>query len=79
MSEDRTRGARDGPVSRSLRAAIRNQGWTAENLAKRAEVSARILQQFLDEQGGLTLATVDLLAAVLRLTLCPDESAADGP
>ena len=74
MTEDQKRGSSDGPVSRSLRAAIRNQGWTAKNLAKQAGVSARVLQQFLDEQGGLTLATVDLLAAVLRLTLRPDES-----
>jgi hypothetical protein len=79
MSEDQTSGARDGPVSRSLRAAIRNQGWTAKDLAHRAGVSASILQQFLDEQGGLTLATVDLLAAVLRLTLCPDESSVEVP
>jgi hypothetical protein len=70
MNEERMRLAPDGPVSRALRAAIRAQGWAVPDLAERAGVSASILHQFVHKQGGLTLATVDLLAAVLRLTLC---------
>jgi hypothetical protein len=53
---------------------IRDEGWAVQDVAKRAGVSASVLQQFVQKQGGLTLATVDLLAAVLRLTLRPDES-----
>ena len=73
MSQDRMRLAPVGPVSRSLRAAIRDQGWAVQDLAERAGVLESVLQQFVHNQGGLTLATVDSLAAALRLTLGPDE------
>jgi hypothetical protein len=61
------------PISRALREAIRERGLTAYAAAKQAGVSVDAVQRFLNQERGLTLATVDKLAGALRLTLCPDE------
>jgi plasmid maintenance system antidote protein VapI len=76
MSKDRTGPAKGGPVSTALRNAIRDEGLTAYAAAKRAGVSVDAVQRFLNQRRGLTLATVDKLAAAMRLTLCPDDSPA---
>ena len=60
-------------VSQALRDAISQRGLTAYAAAKRAGVSVDAIQRFLNEQRGLTLATVDKLADSLGLTLCPTE------
>lgn len=70
--------SRREPVSRSLREAIRERGLTAYGAAKRAGVSVDAVQRFLNAERGLSLATVDKLAAALELTLCPD-GAQPGP
>jgi hypothetical protein len=40
-------------------------------------VSVDAVQRFLNEERGLTLATVDKLATALELTLCPEDKPAD--
>jgi plasmid maintenance system antidote protein VapI len=73
MNQEKDERGGDGPVSRALRDAIAERGWTAYAAAKRAGVSVDAIQRFLNEERGLTLATVDKLAVALGLTLCPDE------
>ena len=46
---------------------------TVADVAKRAGVSVDAVQRFLNAERGLSLATVDKLAAALELTLCPDD------
>lgn len=75
MSRAGKRQARRGPVSKTLRETIRERGLTAYAMAKGAGVSVDAVQRFLNDERGLTLATVDKLAVALRLTLCPDEPA----
>ena len=60
-------------VSRTLRETIRERGLTAYGAAKRAGVSVDAVQRFLNDERGLTLATVDKLADALQMTLCSDE------
>ena len=50
-------------ISRTLRDTIR----------ERAGVSVDAVQRFLNAERGLTLSTVDKLAAALDLSLCPDD------
>jgi plasmid maintenance system antidote protein VapI len=64
-------------VSQALRDAIIERGLTAYAAAKQSGVSVDAIQRFLNEQRGLTLATVDKLADSLGLTLCPNEPDAD--
>jgi len=73
MSKGKTGPAKGVPVSTALRNAIRDEGLTAYGAAKRAGVSVDAVQRFLNQQRGLTLATVDKLAAAMQLTLCPDD------
>lgn len=63
------------PISRILRKEIRKQRATAYNAAKRAGVSVDAVQRFLNGERGLTLSTVDKLAADLGLSLCTEEPA----
>jgi transcriptional regulator with XRE-family HTH domain len=60
-------------ISRALRETIRERGLTAYGAAKRAGVSVDAVQRFLNDERGLTLATVDKLADALHLKLCPDD------
>jgi plasmid maintenance system antidote protein VapI len=73
MSKSKGRGTRKTPISRALRETIRERDLTAYAAAKRAGVSVDAVQRFLNAERGLTLATVDKLADVLGLTLCPDD------
>jgi transcriptional regulator with XRE-family HTH domain len=59
-------------VSSALRNTIRARGLTAYATAKQAGVSVDAVQRFLNDERGLTLATVDKLAVALELTLCPE-------
>jgi plasmid maintenance system antidote protein VapI len=61
------------PISRALRATIRQRALTAYAAAKRAGVSVDAIQRFMNAQRGLTLATVDKLADALELRLCPED------
>jgi plasmid maintenance system antidote protein VapI len=63
-----------GPVSEALREEIRDRGLTAYAAAKRSGASVDAIRRFLNGERGLTLATVDKLAASLDLKLCPEES-----
>jgi transcriptional regulator with XRE-family HTH domain len=71
MSKARKGPASGQPISRALREAIRERGLTAYAAAKRAGVSVDAVQRFLNEERGLTLATVDKLAGALQLALGP--------
>jgi plasmid maintenance system antidote protein VapI len=73
MSKQKTRPDKESPVSQALREAIHDQGLTAYAAAKQAGVSVDAVQRFLNEQRGLSLTTVDKLAAAMHLTLCPDD------
>ena len=60
----------DSPVlSDPLREAIRQSGKSVHQLAQQAKVSEVVLQQFLDGQRDLRLATAERLAQVLGLKL----------
>jgi plasmid maintenance system antidote protein VapI len=69
--------AKKTPISRALRKTIRQRGLTAYATAQQAGVSVDAVQRFLNQERGLTLATVDKLSTALELTLCPDEPATD--
>ncbi len=73
MSKNKADDKTSMMVSQALRDAISERGLTAYAAAKRAGVSVDAIQRFLNEQRGLTLATVDKLAESLGLTLCPTE------
>jgi len=60
----------DSPVlSDPLRDAITHSGKSVHRLAEQAKVSEIVLQQFLDGQRDLRLATAGRLAKILRLKL----------
>jgi plasmid maintenance system antidote protein VapI len=61
-------------VSQGLKDAIVERGLTAYGAAKQSGVSVDAIQRFLNDERGLTLATVDKLADALGLSLCADES-----
>jgi plasmid maintenance system antidote protein VapI len=63
-------------ISEVLRETIRERRLTAYAAAKSSGVSVDAVQRFLNEERGLTLATVDKLAAALALTLCPRDEPA---
>ncbi len=56
-------------LSDPLREAITRSGKSVHRLAKQAKVSEIVLQQFLDSQRDLRLATAERLAQVLKLRL----------
>jgi plasmid maintenance system antidote protein VapI len=56
-------------ISDQLRAAIQNSGKTAYAVAKVAGVDPGVVQRFVKGERGLTLDTVDRLAAALNLEL----------
>jgi ribosome-binding protein aMBF1 (putative translation factor) len=56
-------------LSGPLREAIAQSGKSVRRLAKQAKVSEIVLQQFLDGQRDLRLATAERLAQVLGLKL----------
>lgn len=56
-------------LSDALREAIGQYGKSVHRLAKQAKVSEILLQQFLDGQRDLRLATAERLAQVLGLKL----------
>jgi plasmid maintenance system antidote protein VapI len=63
-------------LSDQLRQRIRR--WTQENdgslaaLATQAGINRSILGRFVNGEGGITMATADRLAAVLRVRLADD-------
>ena len=57
-----------------MRGEICDRGLTAYAAAKRSGASVDAIRRFLNGERGLTLTTVDKLAASLELKLCPDES-----
>jgi ribosome-binding protein aMBF1 (putative translation factor) len=60
----------DSPIlSDPLRDAITHSGKSVRQLAKQAKVSEIVLQQFLDGQRDLRLATAERLAQILGLKL----------
>lgn len=60
----------DSPVlSNPLREAIGRSGKSVHRVAKKAKVSEIVLQQFLDGQRDLHLATAERLAQILGLRL----------
>jgi hypothetical protein len=60
----------DTPIlSEPLREAIIHSGKSVGRIAKDAKVSAVVLQQFLDGERDLRLATAERLAHVLKLKL----------
>jgi plasmid maintenance system antidote protein VapI len=62
--------APDSPVlSEPLRDAIGQSGKPVRKLAKQAKVSEIVLQQFLDGERDLRLATAERLAQILGLKL----------
>ena len=73
MSKVEKRLTKRVPISEALRGAIRRLGLTAYAVAKGARVSVDAVQRFLNRERGLTLATVDKVAASLSLTLCTEE------
>ena len=56
-------------LSESLREAIHLSGRSIRRLAKEAKVSEIVLQQFLQGERDLRLATVERLAQILKLKL----------
>lgn len=56
-------------LSEPLREAIQHCGKSVQRLAKEAKVSAIVLQQFMDGERDLRLATAERLAKVLKLKL----------
>jgi hypothetical protein len=56
-------------LSEPLREAIHHSRKSVHRLAKEAKVSAIVLQQFLDGERDLRLATAERLAHILRLKL----------
>lgn len=71
-SKNSKKTAKKSSISKALRDAIREQQLTAYAAANSAGVSVDAVQRFLNEERGLTLATVDKLAASLGLKLCSD-------
>jgi plasmid maintenance system antidote protein VapI len=76
MKKTKKKTAQRAPVSRALRNAIHERRLTAYAAAKSSGVSVDAVQRFLNEERGLTLATVDKLADALNLTLCPEDKPA---
>jgi plasmid maintenance system antidote protein VapI len=64
---------RGAAISKVLRNTIRERRLTAYAAAKASGASVDAVQRFLNEERGLTLATVDKLAAALDLTLCAQD------
>jgi hypothetical protein len=56
-------------LSEPLREAIHHSGKSVRRLAKEAKVSAILLQQFVDGERDLRLATAERLAQILGLKL----------
>jgi plasmid maintenance system antidote protein VapI len=77
MGKAKRSRSRSEPVSQALRKTIRERDLTAYAAAKQAGVSVDAVQRFMSAKRGLTLATVDKLAEVLALRLCPDDDPPD--
>jgi plasmid maintenance system antidote protein VapI len=77
MRKTKKRTPGRAPISKTLRKTIRERRLTAYAAAKKSGVSVDAVQRFLNEERGLTLASVDKLATALELTLCPDDKPAD--
>lgn len=71
MKKTKKKTAAQAPISKALRNTIHERRLTAYAAAKSSGVSVDAVQRFLNEERGLTLATVDKLAGALNLTLCP--------
>src|SRR5205823_14833159 len=78
MSKSKVSRGKNLPISTALRDTISERGLTAYAAAKQAGVSVDAIQRFLNEERGLTLATVDKLAEAFGLTLCPDGPSTEG-
>jgi plasmid maintenance system antidote protein VapI len=74
MTQRKKKSMPKKPISRGLRAAIRDQGLTAYRTAQLAGVSVDAVQRFLKEERTLTLETADKIASSLDLRLCESES-----
>jgi transcriptional regulator with XRE-family HTH domain len=66
-----------GPISDELRRVIKARGLTAYATAKLSGVSIDPIQHFLNNDRGLTLATVDRLAEALGLRLVETAESSD--
>lgn len=73
MQKRRQKSVKRQPISRALRKAIKNRKLSAYATAKQAHVSVDAVQRFMNNERGLSLATVDRLAAALDLEICEDE------
>jgi DNA-binding phage protein len=60
-------------IGETLREVIRKRGLTAYRLSQASGVSIDSIQRWLNGKHGLTLATVEKLAAALDLVLTPRE------
>jgi hypothetical protein len=78
MSKGKVNRVKNLPISTALRDTISERGLTAYAAAKQSGVSVDAIQRFLNEERGLTLATVDKLADALGLTLCADDPQSNG-
>jgi antitoxin component HigA of HigAB toxin-antitoxin module len=67
------------PIGETLKAAIRERGFTAYRLSQLTGVSIDSIQRWLNGQHGLTLKTAEKLAAALDLVLVPREQERKGP
>lgn len=67
---------RAASISDQLRHAIESAGVTRYRIAKEVGVSEAALSRFMSGERGLTLSTLDGLAAYLGLTLSKRDSAA---
>ncbi len=76
MRKTRKKTTQRAPISKVLRKTIHERHLTAYAAAKSSGVSVDAVQRFLNEERGLTLATVDKLADALNLTLCPEDKPA---
>jgi DNA-binding phage protein len=65
-------------LSEVIEHTIRERGLSAYAVAKSAGINAAMVQRFLNHERGLTLRTVERLAAALDLVLVPREQTGKG-
>jgi len=67
------------PLSKQIRAAIRNSGMTQYRLCQLSGIDKSALSKFLAGKVGLTLANIDELGRVLGLQIVSETTRADKP
>jgi predicted transcriptional regulator len=65
-------------ISDQLRTIIRDSGKTAYAVAKMAEIDPGVVQRFLTGERDLRVATLDRIAAALKLRLCQEGDDTNG-